>query len=147
VTIIAGVETHLPRYLLARATRVLDAWGPLAPDGRPDLDDALRDAAAVATTRVAAELRALVATDPAAQRSTPLELVRTAVREPSLVLAGAGVPDVVRDEFDARSFPDDRYGLSPRTFSDLDDALGPVQLVWGIAKAAALRVPGADGPL
>jgi hypothetical protein len=53
----------------------------------------------------------------------------------------------VRDEFEERSFPDDRYGLAPRTFADLDDTLGPVQLVWGLAKAALLRAPlGPDLP-
>jgi hypothetical protein len=89
----------------------------------------------------------LVTTEPAAQRSTPLELVRTAAREPTAVLADLGVPDVVRDEFEERSFPTDRYGLMPRTFAELDETLGPVQLVWGIAKAAVLRVPAPDDPL
>jgi hypothetical protein len=72
--------------------------------------------------------------------------VRGAVREPSVVLEDAGIPAVVRDEFEERSFPDDRYGLAPRTFADLDDALGPVQLVWGLAKAAVLRVPPGPAP-
>jgi len=86
-------------------------------------------------------------TDPAAQRSTPLEVVRTATHEPTVVLAALGVPDVVRDEFEEHSFPADRYGLVPRTFADLDETLGPAQLVWGIAKATVLRVSGPDDPL
>jgi hypothetical protein len=57
------------------------------------------------------------------------------------------VPDVARDEFEERSFPADRYGLVPRAFADLDETLGPAQLVWGIAKATVLRVSGADDPL
>jgi hypothetical protein len=72
--------------------------------------------------------------------------VRGAVHEPTAVLADAGIPAIVRDEFDARSFPDDSYGLAPRTFADLDDALGPVQLVWGLAKATLLRAPPAPSP-
>jgi hypothetical protein len=100
-----------------------------------------------ATGRVAAELADLIDTEPAAQRSTPLEIVRGAVLEPSVVLEDAGIPAVVRDEFEERSFPDDRYRLAPRTFADLDDALGPVQLVWGLAKAALLRaLPSTDPP-
>ena len=74
-------------------------------------------------------------------------MVRTAVREPSAVLADIGVPSVVRDEFEERSFPDDRYGLAPRTFADLDEQLGPMQLVWGLAKAALVHPPPPDPPL
>jgi hypothetical protein len=50
------------------------------------------------------------------------------------------VPPVVRDEFDVRAWPDDRYSLVPRTLADLGDPdLGPLHLAWGLAKAAALR--------
>jgi hypothetical protein len=73
--------------------------------------------------------------------------VRTAVREPSVVLADVGIPPVVRDEFEEHSFPDDRYGLAPRTFADLDEQLGPMQLVWGVAKAAVLHHPPPARPL
>ncbi len=73
--------------------------------------------------------------------------MRTAAHEPTGVLTAVGVPDVVRGEFEERSFPADRYGLVPRTFADLDETLGPVQLMWGTAKAATLRDPGGDGPL
>jgi hypothetical protein len=55
-------------------------------------------------------------------------------------LAGIGVPPVVRDDFDERAFPDDVYGLVPRTLGDLgDEALGPFHLAWGVAKTAVLR--------
>jgi hypothetical protein len=120
---------------------VLDAWGALDPDARHEVDGRLRVAVHAATRRVAAELRALADADPAAQRWTPLELVRGAVREPTAVLTEVGVSDVVRDAFEERSLPDDRYGLAPRTFAELDDTLGPVQLGWGIARAAALQPP------
>lgn len=81
------------------------------------------------------ELRALLARDPADQSATPLEIVRSSYREPTVVLAAAGIPGVVRDPFDERSWPDDEYGLVVRTLSDLDDDLGPFQLAWGLAKA------------
>jgi hypothetical protein len=74
-----------------------------------------------------------------------LEVVRTAVREPTGVLERAGVPPVVRDTFDERSWPDDRYGLVPRTLGDLGDPdLGPLQLAWGLAKAKVLRARAGD---
>jgi hypothetical protein len=89
---------------------------------------------------VAGALRALLASDADEQAATPLEVVRTAYREPTGVLAAAGVPAVVRDEFDERAWPDDRYGLVPRSLGDLgDDALSPLHLAWGMAKAAVVR--------
>lgn len=72
--------------------------------------------------------------------------MRSAVREPTAVLGEIGIPAVVRDEFEERSFPGDTYGLAPRTFADLDDALGPEQLVWGLAKATLLRRPPGAPP-
>ena len=51
------------------------------------------------------------------------------------VLADAGVPPIVRDEFEERAFPDDVYGLAPASFADLDPALREPGLVWGAAKA------------
>ncbi len=92
-----------------------------------------------ATRRVLADLRDLFDAPPAAQGVTPLQLVRRAVAEPTAVLAGAGVPPVARDAFEERALPDDRYDLAPRALRDLgDEALGPVQLAWGMAKAAVL---------
>jgi hypothetical protein len=74
------------------------------------------------------------------QRATPLEIVRSAYREPTAVLRRAGVPEVVRDDFDARAWPDDVYGLVPRTLGDLgDDELAPLHLAWGLAKAKVIR--------
>jgi len=138
--IVAGVAEHLPSYLRARAARVLDAWNRLTPDARSRVDAQLAAAARVATDRVVDDLRALLETDPRSQRATPLQVVRDAVREPTAVLADAGIPDVVRDDVEERSMPLDRYGLAPRAFADLgDDELGPAQLAWGMAKAAVLR--------
>ena len=80
------------------------------------------------------------AADPTQQRATPLELVRGAVREPTAVLRAAGVPPVVRDDFEERAWPDDRYGLTPRAAGDLGDPeLGPMLLAWGLAKSAVVR--------
>ena len=90
--------------------------------------------------RVEAELHALFALDPGAQRATPLEIVRSAYREPTVVLAAAGIPSVARDEFDERAWPDDRYGLVIHDLGDLGDAeLAPLHFAWGMAKAGVLR--------
>ena len=58
-----------------------------------------------------------------------------AVRYPTAVLVGAGVPPVERDEFTERRFPEDVYDLAPATFADLDPSLHEPGLTWGAAKA------------
>ena len=87
----------------------------------------------------------LLAIDPADQRATPLEVVRSAVREPTAVLRAAGVGAVVRDDFDERHLPDDVYDLAPRAVGDLGDPeLGPQLLAWGLAKSARPACPGRE---
>jgi hypothetical protein len=138
--IVAGVEAQVPRWARAQVNRLLDAWGRAAPDARALADaDAVR-AGDAASRRIVVELRELFDTDPERQAVTPLQIVRSAYREPTSVLAAAGVPPVVRDEFDERAWPDDVYGLVPRTLGDLGDAeLAPLHLAWGMAKATVLR--------
>jgi hypothetical protein len=119
------------------AGRVLDAWGQRAH--RPAIDRRVQLAADAGARRAARELGALLATDALEQRVTPLQIVRRATTEVTAVLADAGVPAVARDEQEERVAPDDRYDLAPRAFADLDAALGPVQLVWGAAKAAVVH--------
>jgi hypothetical protein len=144
--IVAGVERELAGWVQRSVAHILDGWREVAPDAL-DADaraQAERDAAtagAAARTRVAAELQALFALDPEEQRATPLQVVRTAHREPTALLSSLGVPHVVRDEFDERSFPDDVYGLVPHTLGDLGDPeLGPLHLAWGMAKTRLLKV-------
>jgi hypothetical protein len=138
--IATGVAREIPRWSVVQVARILDAWGKAESDTRARAQDDARAAGDSAAARIDAELRALLATDPSAQRSTPLEIVRTAYREPTAVLVAAGVPPVTRDAFDERAHPDDRYDLAPRTFGDLGDPdLAPLHLAWGLAKATVLR--------
>jgi hypothetical protein len=125
--------------------RILDAWGKADDATRTKAAEDAVVAGRAAAARVTGELRVLFALDAAEQRRTPLEIVRTAVREPSEVLERAGVPPVVRDAFDERAWPDDRYGLVPRTLGDLGETdLGPLQLAWGLAKTKVLRARAGD---
>jgi hypothetical protein len=139
-----GVAREVPAWVVREVTRILDAWGRADV---PTRDRAIADAAeagVAAATRVGAELDGLLTSDPADQRSTPLEVTRTVYREPTEVLRAAGVPAIVRDEFDERAWPDDVYGLVPRTLGDLgDEDLAPLLLVWGTAKATVLRARAA----
>jgi hypothetical protein len=132
-------------------TRLVDAWGRLDGEQRSAAIEAAEAAAGPAVASVVAALRELFALDPAQQRTTPLQVVRSLVATPTVVLLAAGVPGVVRDAFEERAFPDDEYDLVPRTLGDLGDPdLGPLLLAWGIAKAAVLRARaeehGRDSP-
>ncbi len=99
----------------------------------------LGEQARAASERCAAEigppLRELLATDVDAQQTTPLSVLRSAVRYPTQVLADGGVAAPDRDDFDASRFPDDPYGLTPASFADIHPDLGPIGIAWGAAKA------------
>jgi hypothetical protein len=144
--LIEGVRTALPAWATRSADLLLSAWDGLDADRRSEVRSAAREAGERAAGRVAGELADLLALDPAEQRATPAEIIRSAVAEPTEVLAAAGMPDVVRDPFDERAWPDDRFGLVPRTLRDLDPDLAAVHFAWGIAKAAVLRARVADRP-
>ncbi|MGZ4688332.1 MAG: hypothetical protein ACXVKA_02080 [Acidimicrobiia bacterium] len=138
--IVAGVAREVPGWVVGSVQRLLDAWGRADEAARARALGAAPAAGAEAAERVGARLVLLLATDPAEQRSTPLEVVRTVYEEPTELLVVAGVPPVVRDPFDERAWPEDRYDLVPRTLGDLGDPdLGPLHLAWGMAKAAVLR--------
>ena len=88
--IVAGVAREAPAWVVGAVARLLDAWGRAddvcAARWRP------RAARRGAAQRVGERLAALLATDPADQRATPLEIVRTVYREPTEILVAAGVP-------------------------------------------------------
>lgn len=139
-----GVEATIPSWALGKVEAIVEAWGgtepdPISPGVRAEILDQARAAGAVAARRVGGELRRLLRADPAEQRLTPLELLRGAHLEVTSVLANAGVPSVARDPFAARAFPEDRYAMAPRTFSDIGEGeLPSLHLAWGVAKATAL---------
>jgi hypothetical protein len=138
--IVVGVARELPGWTRRQVVRILDAWGRSDPDVRARAERAAVVAAEDSAARVVGELRALLAIDPSAQTATPLEIVRSAYREPTAVLEAAGIPGVEREEFDEQAWPDDRYGLVIHTFGDLgDEELAPLHFAWGMAKASVLR--------
>lgn len=127
-----AVPPALQRWVRRSVDRVV------ADSGR-SADEALRNHTELAAQRCAgdigAQVRALLDTDIAEQRGTPLDLLRCAVAYPTSVLSEAGFAPVQRDEFDVRVFPDDRYGLTPASFADIDESLHEPGLYWGAAKA------------
>jgi hypothetical protein len=140
--IIDAMERLAAAWVVRMVESVLDFWGQLEPAARHAALDRAREAGATAAARVTADLRTLFARDPAEQRTTPLELVRTLRAEATEVLCAAGVPEVERDVFEVRSFPDDVYGIVPRSLADLDptdEDLAPTLLAWGVGKSTVLR--------
>jgi hypothetical protein len=134
------VGRALPRWARGRVVGLLEAWGEARPEVLAAAGAAAEEAGAAAAARIVAELRPLLELDPEEQRVTPLQIVRSAYREPASVLREHGVAPIVRDEFAERAWPDDDYGLVPDTFADLgDDDLAPLHLAWGVAKATVVR--------
>lgn len=127
-----AVEAALPGWVERCVARIMTAYAGAVPEG---VAAAARDAGGAARTEVGARVRALLAEDVDDQRTNPLALLRGAVRYPTAVLAAAGVPPVVRDEFAERAFPEDVYDFAPATWRDVDEALYEPGLVWSAWKA------------
>jgi hypothetical protein len=143
--LIAGVHAGGRMWVEGAVARIVDAWGVLDEPARSEVSAAASAAGARAAARVEDELRVLFALDPGAQRATPLEVIRSLRREATEVLRAAGVPEVVRDEYEVRAFPDDVYGIVLRTPAELgDDELGGALLAWGLGKAKVLRARAGD---
>jgi hypothetical protein len=103
------------------------------------LDQAQLERAALAGEQcrldISVKMRALLQADLDAQQGSPLSLLRSSTGYATAVLQSAGVPEVQRDEFEQRAFPEDVYGLAPASFSDVDERLSEPGLEWGAAKA------------
>jgi hypothetical protein len=127
-----AVDETVAGWVERSVERVLVAWRGTAD---PGVMARARAAAEEARGAVMAELRPLLDADIDDQRSTPLTILRRAVRFPTEVLREAGVPPVVRDDDSARRFPEDDYDLTPASFADVDPSLHDHGIAWGAAKA------------
>lgn len=127
-----GIEGALPTWVEQHVVRLVVASG-----GRIDADvrGQITEVAAECVADIAPKVRRLLDTDIDHQRSSPLAIARSAVVHPTRLLAALGVPEVVRDDFAVSNFPDDVYGLTPATFSDLGPELHDLGITWGAAKA------------
>jgi hypothetical protein len=136
------------RALLDGIDAALPAWVERCVEGRLVEYRGAADAEAMAAAAAAGQqarqevvplVRALLEADIDAQATTPLSLLRRAVRYPTEVLRSAGVPPVQRDDFAERAFPEDDYDLAPASLADVDPGLAEPGMVWGAAKAMAHR--------
>jgi hypothetical protein len=145
--IVGGVARDLPGWVERQVTCILDAWGRADAATRAQAERNAVSAGRAAADRVDTELHSLFALDVGEQRATPLQIVRSAYREPTAVLEAAGIPAVERSEFDERAWPDDRYGLVIHDLGALgDEGLAALHFAWGMAKAGVLRAR-ADTPV
>ena len=141
--ILAGVTRELPGWVERQVSAILDAWGRARRGDTRTGGTRRGEPGRAAADRVEQELHALFALDAGEQRATPLQIVRSAYREPTAVLEAAGIPPVERSEFDERAWPDDRYGLVIHDLGALgDEELAPLHFAWGMAKAGVLRARG-----
>jgi len=127
-----GIEAALPRWVVGCVKRVVAAWTGQVPLAVAEASEA---AGQQALEDTGAAVRALLLSDIDDQRTTPLALLRSAVRYPTGVLKAAGVPPVERDRFSVEAFPGDDYDLSPSSFAEVDPALAELGIRWGAAKA------------
>jgi hypothetical protein len=127
-----AIDAALPGWITGCVLRVAQAR---AGEVSPDLAAAAAAAGFEVRAQTGAAIRQLLATDIDAQRTTPLALLRQAVRVPTEVLRAAGVPPVARDRFAREAFPDDDYDLSPASWADIDPGLTELGITWGAAKA------------
>ncbi|MDE0804859.1 MAG: hypothetical protein OSA99_16245 [Acidimicrobiales bacterium] len=130
--LVEGVEAVVPGWIERLVVQRVRAW---CGDVAPAVVAAAATAGSAAAADVVPRMRSLVETDLDDQRTNPLSLLRDATRFAHDVLADVGVPEVARDQFSTRSFPDDVYGLVPATWEDVDPALHELGLTWGAAKA------------
>jgi hypothetical protein len=127
-----GIEEALPKWVVRSVTTVVTAW---AGEVSPEVAEAADVAGRQARDEAGASVRALLLSDIDDQRTTPLALLRSAVKYPTGVINAVGVPPVQRDRFSVEAFPGDDYDLSPTSFADVDPALAELGIRWGAAKA------------
>jgi hypothetical protein len=131
-TLVRAIDATLAGWVERCVVEVAEAW---CPGTGATLAAPAAVAGEQARVEVVAALEVLLATDVDRQRTGPLDLVRSAVAHPTAVLAAAGVPAVVRDEFATRAFPHDHYDLAPASFADIHPDLAGPGIAWGAAKA------------
>ncbi len=129
-----GVAKAMGPWVRSSVLGRLEAAG-IPVENPAALDHRIDDVAERCRALVCTGLAELFAADIDEQRTSPLQVVRTAVPLVTNLLEELGVPPVQRDAFAASAFPADLYDLSPVAFGDLSPDLHDLGLAWGAAKA------------
>ncbi len=134
VELVDAVVAAVPSWIERSVRHLVTAWsGAVAPA----VADQAREAGIAAAAEVGASLRQLLSADVDQQWTNPMSIIRRAVPHAAAVLERAGVGAVERSVGDEADFPDDVYGLMPRTFADVDPSLHELGIRWGAVKARA----------
>ena len=143
--LIDAVDQVANDWLVRIATNVCrNHFGPVPEE----LTSSIQTAAHEGRAWIVMQLREVLGADVDAQAGNPLQILRRAVGFPTAVLKSAGVPHVIRDEYEMSINPDDVYGMYPAHWSDVDESLTEPGIVWGAAKAATvLQRRRAEGKL
>jgi hypothetical protein len=139
----AAIVTAIPDWIRKAVSERVIQWvqaggGPVRVE-EPELLEMCEAAGEQAAQKAAGPLEDLLLSDVDQQWTTPLAIVRPLVAFASDVLEVAGVPEVVRDDFQVSRFPDDRHGLTPASLAALGGDVAELALIWGAAKALAHR--------
>ena len=127
-----AIEKGLPAWIDACIEqRMTQAFGASTGEARLKA----KEASELAVRELVPVIRDLLARDVDEQWTTPLALIREAVRYPTEVLASCKVPKVARDRFASERFPNDVYALTPANLSELGESVADLAIIWGANKA------------
>ena len=121
--LIMGLAQHLPGWVERAVGERLVGTEVDVAELDADIDGAVQ------------KVTVLLRTDIDEQDNNPLAVVRTLVGPMTRYLAERSVEAVTRDADSQRLFPDDRFDLTPGSFSDVHPDLHMAGLSWGAAKA------------
>jgi hypothetical protein len=140
--LVIRVTIATPDWVQRCVAQILDAHCRSA--GSPSLEDDVRSvlrtaelAGWQAAQDVAGRLQNLCTAD--VPGTGPLEIVRELVYYPTAVLSQAGVPPVERDRHVVRLFPNDFYGVVPRSLAAFHPQLPGLAHAWEEARSAVQR--------
>lgn len=101
-----------------------------------DPEEALiEDAQARGAAFVDQRLGQLLEADISEQKTTPLSVFRDAARFPVEVLHQLGASEVTRIDVERWAFPNDPFGITPRSLGELGPEVQEAGIAWGAAKA------------
>ena len=134
-TLLDACVAAIPQWITNRIQHVCLVSGGIVPE---IVTTKVAGVAHATQAQVQIDLMALLSVDVDAQRTNPLQVLRSSTLMATALLIEAGIPPVRRDEFEVRSMPDDMFALGPLTWRDLGDDVHDAGIQWGAWKAAMI---------
>ena len=130
-----AVMEAIPGWVQSRIVQIASAEYGTCPDA---LLASLAEVGSATADIVANDLAQLLSTDVDAQKTNPLQVLRSATSVATSALQAAHVTPVRRDEFEVRAMPNDVYAIGPLTWRDLGESVHDAGITWGAWKAAVV---------